>query len=147
MFSSALLISVLAQKLLLTRWEKYLNNFVTDIQLAKLRQDQTGNVIKFAVQVWYFKRKGRSRSMQVFRAQWKLFRAIRTLQTIKLNQRKLRGNSIVLADLYTLQRDESNRTEKIIQQINTMEQTMNNIHFKLDLLLNKHTDIIQERML
>ena len=147
MFSSALLISVLAQKLLLTRWEKYLNNFVLDIQLAKSRQDQTGNIIKFAVQVWYFKRKGRSKSMQFFQAQWKLFRSIRAIQVIKFNQRKLRDNSIGLADVYTFQRDESHKTEKIIQTINTMNQTIDSIHSKLNFLLNKQTDIIQERIL
>ena len=147
MFASALLISVLAQKLVLTRWEKYLNNFVLNIQLSKARQHQRANVIKFAVQVWYFKRKDRSKSLQFFRAQWKLFRSIRAIQETKLDQRKLHDSSIFLADLYTFQRDESNKTEKIIQQINSMDRVINNIHYQLNLLLNKHNNIIQERIL
>ncbi|CAF5092970.1 unnamed protein product, partial [Rotaria sp. Silwood1] len=34
-FSTALLIAVLTQKLLMNRWEKYVHNFVLDIELAK----------------------------------------------------------------------------------------------------------------
>ncbi|CAF3477244.1 unnamed protein product [Rotaria sp. Silwood1] len=47
-FSTALLIAVLTQKLLMNRWEKYVHNFVLDIELAKKRKINAANVIKFS---------------------------------------------------------------------------------------------------
>ncbi|CAF4960527.1 unnamed protein product, partial [Rotaria sp. Silwood1] len=50
--STALLISVLAQKLVMDRWEKYVHNFVLDIELSKNRKIQAANVIKFVLKRW-----------------------------------------------------------------------------------------------
>jgi hypothetical protein len=51
------LIAVLAQKLILNRWEKYVHNFVLNIELAKERRIEAANVIKYALKLWLLKRK------------------------------------------------------------------------------------------
>ncbi|CAF4650158.1 unnamed protein product [Rotaria sp. Silwood1] len=55
--STALLISVLAQKLVMNRWEKYVNNFVLNVELAKECKLNAANMIKFALKVWCMKKK------------------------------------------------------------------------------------------
>jgi len=149
--STALLISVLAQKLVLTRWEKYVYHFVLNIELAKERKHQAANVIKFSIKVFCLKRKDKSKSIQGIKAQWKLFRSIRAVQQVKLEQRNLIGSCVFLADLFTLQSDENDKTKQILQEMNTMkmtmdqieekftdfDQTMNNIQYKLNVLLNR----------
>ncbi len=137
--------------MVLTRWEKCVYNFVSNIELAKERKGQAANVIKFAIKVWYLRRKDKSKSIQCFKAQWKLFRSIRIVQEVKLEQRKLIDGSIVLADLFTLQRNENDQTEKIAEQMDTMKitidkieekfidmnQMMNNMQYKLNLFLDR----------
>lgn len=149
--SSALVVSILTQKLVLTRWEKYVHNFVLNIQLSKQRKYQSANVVKFAVQVWYFRRMNKSTSIRCMRAQWKLFRSIDILQNIKIQQRRLIDNCVVLADLIVLQRDESMKIDRFIQDMNSTDNTienfkeklqqmnsmMDNVQYKLNLLLSR----------
>jgi hypothetical protein len=136
-FSVSLLISVLAQKLILTRWEKCLHDFVSNIELRKQRQNQAANIIKFAVKVWCFKRKYKLKSIRCIKAQWKLFQSIRVVQEVKLQQRNLIDSCVVLPDLFNLQRNGNDKIEDIAQQMNTMKTTMDNIQNTLNVLLEK----------
>jgi SepF-like predicted cell division protein (DUF552 family) len=122
--STALLISVLAQKLLLTRWEKYIYNFVLNVELAKERKNQAANVIKFAVKTWYLKRMNKSSSMESMKVQWKLLRSIDTLQQVKQEQRKLIDGCVVLADVFNLQRNSLDHIERIGQNLTVMKSTL-----------------------
>jgi len=126
-------------------------NFVLNIDLSKERKHQAANIVKFAVKTWYLKQKDKSNSMQYMKAQWKLFRSIRVIQEVKLEQRNLMNSCIGFIDLYTLQGDGNDKTEKVIQQISTvkgtidqieekfidMKQTMMNMQFKLNILLSR----------
>ncbi len=143
-----------------TRWEKYVYNFILNIELAKERKGQAANVIKHAIKVWYLKRKNKHKSIQCIKAQWRLFQSIRIVREVKLEQRQSVDSSVVLADLCALQRDGNDKTEKIAEQMNTMnmtidkieekfidmKQTINNIQFKLNLLLRRG-QIQQTRMI
>jgi len=113
--STALLVSVIAQKLAFTRWEKYVYNFILNIELAKERKSQAANVIKYAIKVWYLKRKNKHKSIQCIKAQWRLFQSIRIVREVKLEQRQSVDSSVVLADLCALQRDGNDKTEKIVE--------------------------------
>lgn len=136
-FCVSLTISILAQKLVLTRWEKCLNDFVSNIELNKQKKHQAANVIKFTIKVWYLKRKNKSKSIQCIKAQWKLFQSINVIQEVKLEQRNLIDSSIVLADLFNLQRDGNGQIEEMVQQMNTMKITMDNIQNTLNILSNR----------
>jgi hypothetical protein len=123
--------------LVLTRWEKCLNDFVSNIELNKQKKHQAANVIKFTIKVWYLKRKNKSKSIQCIKAQWKLFQSINVIQEVKLEQRNLIDSSIVLADLFNLQRDGNGQIEEMVQQMNTMKITMDNIQNTLNILSNR----------
>lgn len=143
--SSALLISVLAQKLLLNRWEKYVHNFVLNIELAKTRKHEAANVIKFAMRVWFLKRKNKTSSMHHLKAQWKLFRSIHTLQEVKHERRKLVDGCLGLADVFNLQRTGDDRMETIGQDVNAMKQTIDQWEHQLS-NLNQTMSSIQHTL-
>lgn len=115
----------MANKLILTRWEKYLYNFVLNVHLSHERKIHTANIVKFTIKVWYLKRKNKSKSIRCFQTQWKLFQSIRAVQQVKLEKRKLIDNWIALPDLYNLQQDGNDQIETIVKQLNTMKLIIN----------------------
>ncbi|CAF3485260.1 unnamed protein product [Rotaria sp. Silwood1] len=149
--STALLISVLADKLKLTRSEKYVHNFVLNIELAKKRNNQAANIIKFVIKVWYLKRKHQCTSAEYIRVQQKLFRSIRFIQKLKQKQGKLIDNCIGLQEIIMIQRETNSKTEENAEQLTIMKSkvdkidenlvdinhTMISIEKTLNLLLNK----------
>ena len=130
-FSTALLISVLAQKLQLTRSEKYVHHFDLNLQLAKERRCEAANIIKFAVKVWYLKRRYRRTSRQCLQAERKLFRSIHTNQRLEQVQRKLTDNCLGLPELLNLQRDVSMKTEDTAECLLEMQTKIKDIDEKL----------------
>ncbi|CAM2727218.1 unnamed protein product [Rotaria socialis] len=150
-FATALLISVLAQTFVLTRWEKYVYSFVLNTEVAKKRKIQAANVIKFAVKVWYLRRKNKAQSFRFIKAQWVLFQSIHAIQKLKREQRNLTDSFCTLPDLLILQRDSNRTTEKLVQHTNkmkiimdkidekftSMDQTMNNIQSTINSLLDR----------
>jgi hypothetical protein len=130
-FSTALLISVLAQKLQLTRSEKYVHHFDLNIQLANERRCEAANIIKFAVKVWYLKRRHRRTSRHCLQAERKLFRSIHTNQRLEHVQRKLTDNCIGLPELLNLQRDVSMKTDDTAECLQEMQTKINDIDEKL----------------
>ncbi|CAF1685669.1 unnamed protein product [Rotaria magnacalcarata] len=150
-FTTALLISILAQALVLTRWEKYVYSFVLNIEVAKKRKIQAANVIKFTIKVWYLSRKNKAKSFQFIKAQWYLFQSIHVMQELKREQRSLIDSFCTLPDLLILQRDANSTTEKLAQQTNkmkiiidkidekftSMDQTMNNVQNAINSLLDR----------
>ncbi|CAF4047304.1 unnamed protein product [Rotaria sp. Silwood2] len=155
-FSTAVIIAVLAQKLLLNRWEKYVHNFVLNIQLSKEQKMHAANVVKFALKVWCMRHKNASgSSIQYIRAQRQLFQSIRSLHRVKQQQAKLVDRCIDHIDLLAIQRNTSVQTyesadqlkmmkvkvnnieEKLIEMNTNMNNTINDIHKKLDMLLDK----------
>src|ERR1700712_3433457 len=85
-FSTALLVAVISQKLELTRSEKYVHNFVASIQLSKAHKDQSANVVKYGWKVWYLKRKGKNMFIQYVQAQRKLLTSIHYVRKIRQQQ-------------------------------------------------------------
>lgn len=130
-FSTALLISVLAQKLQLTRSEKYVHHFDLNIQLSKERKHQAANIIKFAFQVWYLKQKSSRQTHRFLRAQRKLFRSIHLSQQLDQMQRNLTENCVGLPELVTLQRDIIIKTEQTEDYLMLMKARMKRMEDKL----------------
>ncbi|CAF3570910.1 unnamed protein product [Adineta steineri] len=151
LLSSALLISVLAQKLLLTREEKYVHTFVSNTELAKERQYQAANIVKFAIKVWFLKRQNKAPSIRCIQVQKKLFQSIYHLKEIKKQQRNSTDNCIDLHELVTIQQNTNMQIEETVQhmteikcemnkiqiELNNMILNMNNLQTTLNILLNK----------
>jgi len=77
--------------------------------------------------------------------QWKLFKSINNLQKIKVKQRRLIDNCVVLADLIVLQRDENMKIERFVQDMNTMENTVENLNEKFQ-QMNFMMDNVQYKL-
>ncbi|CAF0944417.1 unnamed protein product [Rotaria sordida] len=154
-FSTALLVAVISQKLELTRSERYVHNFVANIELAKSHKNQAANVVKFGWKVWYLKRKGKHMFIQYIQAQRKLLKSIHYMRKIKQEQRKLTDNCVTLLELYTVQRSASTAADETSQKVILMEhkidtiedhlieinQGMINLQDKINILLDR----IQQR--
>ena len=152
-FSTALLVAVISQKLELTRSEKYVHNFVASIELAKSHKDQAANVVKYGWKVWYLRRKGKQMVIQYIQAQRKLLTSIHLVRKIKQRQRKLADNYVSLLELFTVQRSTSETTDEMSQQVVLMErkvdkmedrlieisQGMINLQDKLNILIDRIT--------
>ncbi len=150
-FATALLVAVISQKLELTRSEKYVNNFVASIELAKSHKNQAANIVKYGWKVWYLKRKGKYMFIQYIQAQRKLLTSIHLVRKIKQRQRKLADNYVSLLELFTIQRSTSATTDETSQRVILMEekvdkmedklieinQGMVNLHDKLNILLDR----------
>ncbi|UJR32651.1 hypothetical protein I4U23_020111 [Adineta vaga] len=121
LLSSALLITVLSQKLQLTREEKYIHTFVLNMQLSKDHQYQAANVVKFAIKVWYLKRQNKQTFMQSLQAQRQLYRSIHYLQQTKRQQGYLVDSCIGLHEVMTLQRNINTQYDETLQQMTQMK--------------------------
>lgn len=144
--TTALLVAVLAQKLEQTRPEKYVHNFVSRVQLDKIRKNAASDVIKYALTLWRMKRQGISSSRRRTRVYGKLLQAIYTMREAK-NEKISIGESSVgiieisksVNDVYEIieqmQSEQTNLQTKVID----MEEKLTSIDKKLDLLISsKH---------
>ncbi|CAF1679226.1 unnamed protein product [Adineta ricciae] len=149
--STALLISVLARKLELSRAEKYVHNFVLNMKLVKDRKHQASNVIKFVLKLWILRRKNQASSNEFLKAQRGLVRSMHFNQQIKQEQKKLVDNCVGMPELIIMQRDTNDKTyentstlivmkgkiEKIEEKLCQIDQTMIDIQNSLRILSNQ----------
>ncbi|CAF4487041.1 unnamed protein product [Rotaria sp. Silwood2] len=130
--STALLISVLTQKLQMNRWEKYVHNFVLTIELSKKRKIQAANVIKFAFKVWGMKKKGiPASSIRYIQAQRDLFHSIHSLHVVKEQQGHLADCCTDQIDLLANQRNASTQISELSEELKIMKLNMNKMQNKL----------------
>lgn len=130
--TSALLIAVLAQKLLLTRCQKYVHNFVLNTELSRRRHEHAANVVKFAVKVWYLRRHDKSEQIAHLIAQRKLFSSISYLQRTKQQQKGLTDNCVGLHELMTLQQNINTQYDQSAAKMTEMDDTLTKINGRLD---------------
>ncbi len=130
-FSTALLVAVISQKLELTRSEKYVHNFVASIELSKAYKHQAANVVKFGWRVWFLKRKGKHMIIPYIQAQRKLLTSIHYIRKIKQQQRKLTDNCVSLLELYTLQTNTNKTTDETSEKVLLMENKVDKMEDKL----------------
>jgi hypothetical protein len=149
--STALLVSVLAQKLELSRSEKYVHNFVLNMKMAKERKNQAANIIKFILKLWLLKRKHQLTSNEYIQTQRGLVRSMHFNQQLKQEQKKLIDNCTGLPELVLMQHDTNDRTrentqtlaimkfkvDKIEEKLADMNDAITNIQNTLHLLLNR----------
>ncbi len=75
---------------MLTRWEKYVHNFIIDIELAREHKIQSANIVKYSVKLWYLLQTQHSKSsIQYFQVKRKLLQAFNNIHQIKITQREL----------------------------------------------------------
>ena len=143
---SALVISVIAQKLLLTREEKYLYTFVQNSNFTKQYLDQAANVVKFAVKLWCLKARHKSHLVKYFLMQQKLHKSLQCIKQTKYQKRSLVDNCVHMRELMTMQRGTNVQMDNIVHQMVIMQaeskkidEKLNNLQATLNTLLNSRT--------
>ncbi|CAF1417117.1 unnamed protein product [Adineta steineri] len=151
LLSTAFLVSVLSQKLKLSRSEKYVHIFVLNMQMLKERKNHAANIIKFIFKLWLLKKKHQPTSNEYIKAQRELVRSMHFNQQLKLGQKKLVDSCIGIPELVVIQRQTNDQTcentqtlaimklkmNKIEEQLGEMNHAITNIQNTLHLLLNR----------
>ena len=118
---SSLFITVLAQKLILQRSEKYVHNFVLDTGLVHKHKEQASNIIKYAMLLWIWSRKTKPHAFHYLHTQQKLFRAINAVQAIKRVQKRNIDNCVGHIEIITMQRTANTKVEAINDDMNILK--------------------------
>ncbi len=142
---SALLITILTQKLRLTREEKYVHTFVSNTQLKKIFKNQAANIIKFAMKSWHLKRRNKSESMQYLQAQRKLFQSIHCFQKTRQEKHILVDSCVGFTELITAQRTTNAQTEETVTQIAAIKTEMKDMKNELT-SLNHNMNVLQNTL-
>ncbi|CAF1270290.1 unnamed protein product [Rotaria sordida] len=129
---AALLTAVVTEKLVLSRWEKYVHNFVLNSELAKQRTHQAANILIYTWKMWYLRKMNKKRSARYITMQRKFFESIYIIKQIKEKQRKLTDNCVGVAELMMIHRETSITIDEIVKQTSTMKLKMENVEKKLD---------------
>ncbi|XP_060600485.1 small conductance calcium-activated potassium channel protein 2-like isoform X3 [Ruditapes philippinarum] len=141
--TTALLVAVLASKLEQTRPEKYVHNFVSRVQLDKVRKNAASDVIKYALSLWRMKRQGISDGRRRTRVYGKLLQSIYTMREAKNEKISIGESSVGIVEVSKsvndvfeiveqLQEEQTNLQTRVID----IEQKLSNIDKKLDVLIS-----------
>jgi hypothetical protein len=132
LFSSALIIAVVAQKLMLTRGEKYVHNFVLKTELANEHVAQAANIVKYTMKLWIAKQNNKAMaSGQHLRYKKKLFESLHAIHRIKKAKRGLIDNCIGFPEIAILQRTTNTNTDDTIQQMGKLELKIGSVEEQL----------------
>ena len=142
--SSALLIAVVAQKLVLRREEKYVHTFVLNIELAKARKDHAANIIKYAIKAWFLRHRNRHQSFKYLQTQRKLFLEIFSLKQVKRAQRGLVDNCVGLHEVITVQRATGEQVDKNAVAMDELRQQMTQFSQALQTLQSSLTILVEK---
>jgi hypothetical protein len=142
---SALLIAILSKKLLLTREQRYVYTFLLNTLLGRSHKNEAANIIKFAIKVWYLKRKNKTTSIQYFQVQRKLFQTIYCHQKHKQKRRNLVGSCLGFIELMDTQRNTNIQNEETIDQIAAIKVEVKEIKKELS-DLNRNMDTLQKTL-
>ena len=141
--TSAFLIAVLSQKLLLSRWEKYIYNFVLNIELAKAHKMHAANIISSGWRIWRLTKRDKQDTLEYVNAQRRFFGSITTSHQIKQERRKLTDNIIGPVELMIAHRETHTRNTEIeakvaamALQIGHVENTLNTISRSIQTMEN-----------
>ena len=139
---TALVVAVLARKLELSRAEKYVHNFVMDVELDKRYKVAAANIMKAGWFVYKNKRLGKGRIVR--RYQRKLLRAIHSIRDVKQEQRRLADSGITMVEMYKAQNTTNDAIARIElaqthleTNLDEMDEKMEKIEGKLDVLIDR----------
>lgn len=142
--TTAFVIAVLSQKLVLSRWEKYIYNFVVNIELAKIHKSNAANVIKTSWKIWKLNQKGERNSLGYHSAQRQFYESIKQIKEVKNARRNFTDNILGFAEVMMAQRETLSKNDTMESQMDMltrrmdrMEETLNNIVHAIQSIENK----------
>uniref|UniRef100_A0A1I8ITN7 CaMBD domain-containing protein n=1 Tax=Macrostomum lignano TaxID=282301 RepID=A0A1I8ITN7_9PLAT len=95
---TALVVAVLARKLELSRAEKYVHNFVIDIELDKQVKHAAANILKEGWLSYKYKRAGNA--TKTLKHQRRLLHSIHRIRELRNDQKRLADSSVSLTEMY-----------------------------------------------
>ena len=142
---TALVVAVLARKLELSSAEKYVHDFVLEIEMGKRLKNQAANVVKHGWRLYKLDKKvsrqgealTQSEARQLLMQQSHLLRAIYTIREIKAAQRRLRDNALSMLDVYKAQLDVGAQLDSVSIRQQTLEDKVTRLEEKLQMVYDK----------
>lgn len=138
---TALVVAVLARKLELSRAEKYVHNFVIDVELDKQYKVAAANIVKAG---WFvYKNRKYGKMSTVRRYQRRLLKAIHRIREVKQEQRRLMDSGVTLVEMqktqntmYNMMADSQDDSQELKNKVSDMEEKLEKITEKLDVITN-----------
>ncbi|CAL1531918.1 unnamed protein product [Lymnaea stagnalis] len=138
---TALVVAVLARKLELSQAEKYVHDFVIEIELGNKLKVEAANIVKCGWKLYKLHRisdKTKQQEKLVLHLQTKLLHAIYNIRELKNRRRRLTDNAVTLVEVNKSQYEVSRainsvklRQISLEEKIVSMESTVNLIYEKL----------------
>lgn len=141
---TALVVAVLARKLELSSAEKYVHDFVLEIDMGKRLKNQAANVVKHGWRLYKLNKissKGevltKAEARQLLKQQSHLLRAIYSIREIKAAQRRLSDNALSMLDVYKAQLDAGTQLNSVRIRQQALEDKVTQLEGKLQLVYEK----------
>lgn len=139
---TALVVAVLARKLELSSAEKYVHDFVLEIEIGKRLKHQAANVVKHGWRLYKLNKevssKGESLTQvdarRLLKRQSHLLRAIYAIREIKADQRRLRDNALSMLDVYKAQLDVGGQLSSVSTRQQALEDKVTRLEGKLQMV-------------
>ena len=143
---TALVVAILARKLEFSREEKYVHNFVMDVELGKRYKISAANIVKAGWRVYKNRKLGRY--MKARKYQRQLLKAIHRLREIRLEQRRIVDSGVTLVELFKTQNSVCDMLTKFQLNQNALDKTVAQFEDKLATIetkLDTLSDLISGR--
>ncbi|XP_076467194.1 small conductance calcium-activated potassium channel protein-like [Babylonia areolata] len=140
---TALVVAVLARKIELSRAEKYVHDFVLEVDLDKQLRHQAASVVKRAWRIYQLTKLrhkaalSQAQDRQLLKQQSDLLRAIYAIREIKNAQRRLSDNALSMLDVHKAQREIAVQLDSLHCQQRSLEGKVNGLGEKMAIIYNK----------
>ena len=138
---TALVVAVLARKLELSRSEKYVHNFVIDVELDKKQKHAAANVLKQGWMIYKNKKQGKTAERPLRVHQSKLLHAVHQIRDVKTAQRRLADNSVTMVEMYRSQLALSTDIQRVEERQDRADSNLKEMRSTLNDLRRMLTEI------
>lgn len=152
-FCTALLVALVSCKLEFTRAEKYVFQFLNEIELKKQLHNSAANLIKQGWLLFRLKRKKldcnfkkRCLNTDIIKMQRKLLVNIQNIRCIKHEQTKITDSAVNILELFRNQQDSNKIMEHLCHVSEKLENKVNKIEDKIE-SLEMHIQSIHDMLL
>ncbi|KAK7108191.1 small conductance calcium-activated potassium channel protein-like [Littorina saxatilis] len=148
---TALVVAVLARKLELSSAEKYVHDFVLEIDMGKRLKTQAANVVKHGWRLYKLNKEAaaagnegfsKRQARRLLKQQSHLLRAIYGIREVKAAQRRLGDNALSMLDVYKAQMDAGSQLSTIRIRQQALEDKVSRLEDKMQLMYDKLCSLV-----
>lgn len=137
---TALVVAVLARKLELSQAEKYVHDFVLEIEIGQKLKTEAANIVKCGWKLYKYHRimnKTKAEEKMVLQLQTKLLHAIYNIRELKNRRRRLLDKSVTLVEVSKTQLEMSRMINSIKLRQISMDERLTDMDGKMLLIYQK----------